>query len=364
VRPARSAGVEESAMHEHLDVAYHQQDTDSYCGAACAQMVLRALGQPLLAQANLFTDNQAHTVEGAAWLTAPDGLCWTLNNRQAAKRFTLDSTDTEEPISRTICWSIHHYQCAPVALVYNGNHWLVVRGYSATAAPSSAFDTAYTIQSFDLNNPFPPVPALPGPPPHSDNDVCVSGGNRGVADINVSYATWQSDYLLPNTFGAVWLGRYVAVCDPDPTDARPPGGPTTPPQGAPLTSPAAAHSGGSPRPLDAAFVRENLVARLSSAGLMSHPLWSKVFEQVRTGEPMLVQRLDREDRYYWIVPTQDDRGTARAAVAVDAYTGDYQQALSIRDQQSSMFGFAPLDRVRDHVLGRRFALPAAAGAAV
>jgi hypothetical protein len=97
---------------------------------------------------------------------------------------------------------------------------------------------------------------------------------------------------------------------------------------------------------------------------MSHPLWSKVFEQVRTGEPMLVQRLDRDDRYYWIVPTQDDRGTPRAAVAVDAHTGDYQQALSIRDPQSSLFAFAALEKVREHVLGRRFALPAAAGGAV
>ena len=40
-------------MHEHLDVPYHQQDTDVYCGAACAQMVLRALGLPLLNQVGL-----------------------------------------------------------------------------------------------------------------------------------------------------------------------------------------------------------------------------------------------------------------------------------------------------------------------
>jgi len=26
--------------HENLAVAYHQQDTDYYCGAACAQMVV------------------------------------------------------------------------------------------------------------------------------------------------------------------------------------------------------------------------------------------------------------------------------------------------------------------------------------
>jgi hypothetical protein len=52
--------------------------------------------------------------------------------------------------------------------------------------------------------------------------VC-GGSNRGVADINVSYATWQSDYLLPNIFGAVWLGG-TSRSRPDPPDARPPGG--------------------------------------------------------------------------------------------------------------------------------------------
>ena len=28
--------------HQDLPVPYHQQDTDYYCGAACAQMVLRS----------------------------------------------------------------------------------------------------------------------------------------------------------------------------------------------------------------------------------------------------------------------------------------------------------------------------------
>ena len=50
-------------MHEHLAIPYHQQDTNYYCGAACAQMVLRALGQPLLPQLDLYNDNHGHTVE-------------------------------------------------------------------------------------------------------------------------------------------------------------------------------------------------------------------------------------------------------------------------------------------------------------
>ncbi len=344
-------------MHEHLDVAYHQQDTDFYCGAACAQMVLRAIGLPLLAQADLYNDNHNHTVEGAAWSTPPDGLCWTLNNRQAAKRFTLDSTDSEEPISRTICWAIHRYQCAPIALIFAGNHWGVVRGYTASAAPGSAFDTSYTISSFDLNNPWPPVPAAPGPPPHADGDVCGSGGTRGVADINVAYSTWQSDYMTANAFGAQWLGRYVAVCDPDPPGTPDPPGP--PPL--PTRSPAPRNRFDGQRLLESSTVREDLAANLKDAGLLSHPVWSSVFAQVRTGEPLLVQRLDRPDNHYWIVPTLDAQGNLRAAVGVDARSGNYQQTMDVRSSDASLFAFADPEKATQHVLGRHLELPGNAG---
>jgi Papain-like cysteine protease AvrRpt2 len=340
-------------MHEHLDVPYHQQDTDFYCGAACAQMVLHAIGQPLLSQDDLYNDNHNHTVEASDWSTPPDGLCWTMNNRQSLKHFTLDSTDSEDPISRTICWAIHQYQCAPIALVFGGNHWAVVRGYTASAAPASAFDTSYTIASFDLNNPWPPVPGPPGPPPHTDGDACGGGGNRGVADINVSYSTWQSDYLTPNGFGTQWLGRYVAVCDPDPPGSPPP--PSPPPV------PDASSTADGQRLLEAPQVRAGLLGNLQKAGLLSHPIWSKVFDQVRTAEPLQVQRLDRQDSYYWIVPTVDAQGKLRAVVGVDGRMGGYQQAMAVNNPDASMFGFADSAKATARVAGQQFALPGGAG---
>lgn len=333
-------------MHEHLDVPYHQQDTDVYCGAACAQMVLRGLGLPLLNQVDLFNDNHNHTVEAAAWESPPDGFCWTMNNRQAQKHFTLDCTDTEDPISRTICWTIHRYQCAPFALVYGGNHWVVVRGYTASAAPGASYDTSYAISSFDLNNPWPPVPASPGPPPHTDGDVCGSGGARAIADTNVSYSTWQADYLTANTFGTKWHGKYVAICDPDP-----PGEPGPPPVPDRLERPPGQGI------LDARLVRQELAGKLKAAGLLTHPLWSKIFDEVRPGDPLLVERLDRPDRHYWIVPTLDEHGRPRAVVGVDGYSADYQQAIAVRNPDASLFAFAEPGKAIGQVVGRRFELP-------
>ena len=113
--------------------------------------------------------------------------------------------------------------------------------------------------------------------------------------------------------------------------------------------------------IDARIVREDLAGNLKKAGLLSHPVWSKVFDDVRTGEPLLVQRLDRLDSHYWIVPTVDTGGKARAAVGVDAHFGDYQQAMAVRNPDASLFAFAEVQKAMEQVIGRRFDLPGGAG---
>ena len=51
---------------------------------------------------------------------------------------------------------------------------------------------------------------------------------------------------------------------------------------------------------------------------------------------MLVQRLDRIDSFYYIVPFTDDRGEARTAVSVDARFGDYRQAITAGESGFSL----------------------------
>jgi hypothetical protein len=182
-------------MHEDLPVQYHQQDTDYYCGAACAQTVLEQCGAGLLDQDDLYNDNHSHSTTEPNWYTGPDGLTWTMNNRQSGRYFVLDPLATEDAISRMVAWTIHHYQVAPIAMVYGWAHWITVRGYSASAAPNNSGDTSYTISSFDVNNPWPPTPSPAPPPPHSAGDPCGSGGARGVADEHLTYATWRDDYM-------------------------------------------------------------------------------------------------------------------------------------------------------------------------
>jgi hypothetical protein len=332
-------------MHEDLPVQYHQQDTDYYCGAACAQMVLEQCGAGLLDQDDLYNDNHSHSTTEPNWYTGPDGLTWTMNNRQSGRYFVLDALATEDAISRMVAWTIHNYQVAPIAMVYGWAHWITVRGYSASAAPNNSGDTSYTISSFDVNNPWPPTPLPAPPPPHSAGDPCGSGGARGVADEHLTYATWRDDYMtgIPAGF---WAGRYVAVCDPDPPPDR------LPREQEPHERPADGRS-----LLDPGFAVEQALVGLRQYGVLERGIWRSALDGTEPGEPVLVQRLDRVDSFYWIVPMSRRGEVVPSAVAVDARFGDYRQAIVLPEPQADAFALEDDTALLDRVVGQRFELP-------
>jgi hypothetical protein len=332
-------------MHEDLATPYHQQDTNYYCGAACAQMVIDSVGGGLLDQDDLYADNHSHSTTESGWYTAPDGLTWTLNNRQSSKYFVLDALSTEDAISRMIAWTIHHYGVGPVAMVFGSAHWIVVRGYTASAAPKSSADTGYSITGFDVNNPWPPTPMPGPPPPHADPDVCGSGGTRGVADEHLAYATWQADYMTGIDFGH-WNGKFVAVCDPDP----PPG------PGPVVREKRRARQGA--RLIGRKQATESALRGLQEHGLTKRKQWAAALKSVTPGEAVLVQRLDRLDSFYWIVPLQRRRAQVPAAVSVDARSGEYRQAIVLpKPDEAAAFEAPKTEAVLESIAGRRFELP-------
>lgn len=331
---------------DDLGTEYHQQDTDYYCGAACAQMVLEECGSGHLDQDDLYDDNHSHSTAEPGWYSGPDGLAWTLNNRQSGRYFVLDALASEDAISRMIVWTIHHYRVAPVALVFGWAHWIAVRGYTASAAPTSSLDASYTISAFDVNNPWPPTPGAVAEPPHSTGDGCGAGGTRGVADEHIAYATWQDDYMTGVPAGH-WAGRFVAVCDPDPPVGDGP------------------REARRPQPeLDGTSIVDSRVATdlarrgLDEHGLLNRREWAGAVGSGSTGEPILVQRLDRADAAYWVVPfTGDGEGTV--AVSVDARFGTYRQAARVAADDA----VAPLDdeRLLDRLTAGRIELPGRLG---
>jgi len=342
---------EHMAVQEDLTVAYHQQDTNYYCGAACAQMVLDSIGAGLLDQDDLYADNHSHSTIEAGWYTAPDGLQWTLNDRRPAGFggwFALYALGSEDAISRKIVWTIHHYHVAPVPLVFGWAHWIVVRGFDASAAPANSADTSYSITAFDLNNPWPPTPSFyapampppPPPPPHGAADGCGTGGNRGIANEHITYATWQADYMTGVPAGH-WNGKFVAVCDPDP-----------PPTELGMQRPTQKRLRG-----DVLLTRKAALERASRGleeyGLLKRKGWNSVLKGTTPGDPVLVQRLDRADTYYYIVPYETRQKTIAGAVSVDARFGDYRQAIALPEGGTGIMRTPSTEVVRELILGRR-----------
>src|SRR5947207_1720570 len=185
----------------------------------------------------------------------------------------------EDAISRMIVWTIHHYQVAPVAMVFGSAHWIVVRGYTATAAPTGSIDTTYSIDGFDVNNPWPPTPMPGPPPPHADPDACGSGGDRGIADQHLTYSTWTSDYMTGVDFGH-WNAKFVAVCDPDP-----------PPDRLPSDRRHVRRPRERARLLDANAAAKRADDALAEQGLRERPGWKESLRAAQPGDGILVQRL-------------------------------------------------------------------------
>jgi hypothetical protein len=314
-------------------------------------MVLAQIGAGLLDQDGLYTDNHNHSTIEPSWYTAPDGLQWTLNNRHPAAFtgwFALFALANEDAISRKIVWTIHHYQVAPVALVYGWQHWIVVRGYDASAAPTSSGDTTFSINAFNVNNPWPPVPTtppLPPPPPHSAGDGCGTGGTRGVADEHIAYPTWQSTYMTGVPEGH-WQGQFVAVCDPEPPADRVGKQPPPPPRlrGERMLP-----------PQDAA---DRAVAGLKQYGLYDRDSWKKALAKTSPGEPVLVQRLDHLDSFYYIVPLLATRKSVPVLACVDGRFGDYLQAVALPERGANALADVSFDSkpALQKILGQRIEL--------
>jgi hypothetical protein len=147
-----------------------------------------------------------------------------------------------------------------------------------------------------------------------------------------------------------WAGKFVAVCDPDPPATRLPR----------IQGPRHVITDGSE------IIARDLAIRQAQNGLREYGLhdrknWATALDHTSPGEPLLVQRLDRIDSYYWIVPMQRDRNTTPVAVRVDARFGDYQQSIALPAERAPAIQPLSEQAVTERVVNRDFELPAEAG---
>lgn len=304
-----------------LDLPYHRQDYWFTCGAACVQMTLAGLGIDQQNQSALYEDARRFSTETDSFAVDPDGLEQLMNRQLPARQVRAWAQPDEESTSRKICWSIKK-GVAPIALVFDGGHWVVIRGYHASADPMGPTDTSYTIHSFDVSNPAPELMSLPTPPSlHNSTDQCGIN-SLGRLSSPISYEDWRS-WMTPNNRGTKWRGMFVVIADPDP----------------PPPSSAAAIAGVAPAS-DMDGIGDDIViggafGGIRTFGLDKHKDWAALLTGAQAQRPVLrVRRLDRSGDDYFLVPIRQGN-QLNVVVLVSARSGKYLQAIAAPGPRNS-----------------------------
>ena len=306
-----------------INCAHHQQDTNYYCGAATAQMILNSIGGGLLDQDVLYNDNHSHNTR-PNWYTDPDGLTWTLNHYgnplppppgHSPYYFVPYRKDTEPLGSEKIVYTLWKYEVPTGTLVYHCGHWIVVRGVSTDVEPAPG--ATYSINGFWINNPWPYCPSfddptLAPPPLHSNADGCGSGGNRGIADEYVDYAnTWKDTYFTGCDVWGVGYPQFVSVCDPEV------------PKLGKLSMKREPFWAKGEKLIKAQDALKFAQRGVEVNNLLKNELFAKALKGANPETPILVQRLDLSDSFYYITPMKSREGVT-AFLSVDGILGNFR----------------------------------------
>ncbi len=366
-------------MRESLDVPYVTQIDDTSnphhlikrCGAACAEMVLGSIGAEHPDQIELYDQIRTAGVgDTGSWYSPPRGLTavlQTVSTRPGTFRGSFSikkepgelvrgrgraaEAEAERVISRQIITTIQERR-APVALVYDGGHWLVVRGYQTVERVTGS--GSEVISGFDVNNPSPlayPHDTTPNP--------CDKGGIG-----HICYPRWQDRYLTPVfSFrgGRDYSNRCVAICV-DTTVVRPRMALTAPELPAEEKQAAAqAPLSGNAQLINPADAIGRAEAGIKDYELYAREPWRTALQSAQPGNPLLVQELDRLDSYYYIVPWRTQPDNAVMAVTVNAKNGAYQESVCCLNGNIYLPPQLTAKQLAQLVIGKKFLLPGQQG---
>jgi hypothetical protein len=292
---------------------YHTQDTSYYCGAASAMMVLAEIGVSYsnLDQDDLYTSNNSHNAQ-SGWYSDPEGVKYTMVDRKPASftnTFVVYRRATEAEGSQKLVYTLEHYGVSPIVLVYGCGHWLVVCGVQTDVNPANG---PYIIQGFWLNN-----PVWENNEPHAAGDVCGTGSGHGVENQWVSYTAWQSTYFTGCVYDSADNSKqYISVCDP--AEPKIP----VPRQVEPVR-----YFDGreivEPRKIPSALQKE-----LQRFELVTTKQTARV-ARGKFGSPLLVQRLDSESEFYYLLPSTE-RTSVIGYAQVDARFGNLESLYTMK----------------------------------
>jgi hypothetical protein len=388
-----------------LDVKYHRQDDWYYCGAACGMMILEFLnGGPIpgfnlwggnMGQTNYFKIGHTVTRENGdpnaagvyiptlhqrfPWAIDPLGMAAVLASQRGPDTPNLDDhlyvlhRDNDCSAITQEMWYRMSVSGAPAAaLVFGRQHWVVVFGMDADKNPDSLQITGLWIHDpwpATAGSGYPPAsfPYFEAVPMESDqhrhlpeNDRCGTAGDMGVASTWLSYAGWADTYMtgvpeqeIEEDTGRVcqsrWFegGRFIAFMDHHhPLPSPPP--PPPPPQ--PLHKRAT-------KPMSVGRIKTRVLSAVKKASLMRARPWAKTVLSSRSGTPVLVDRLDRDEATYAVVPLIDPAGRIRLLTRMDAHTEEVLDCTRWRTAGAQRYPAITKEEAVQLVAGRTFRFP-------
>lgn len=149
--------------------------------------------------------------------------------------------------------------------------------------------------------------------------------------------------------GGYWSGRFVAVCDPEP-----------PPERHPDTQENERPEYDGERLIEPQLAATLAQQSLERVGLTERDNWRLALDDTTDGDPVLVQRLDHSDSFYWIVP-RVRAGAATVVVNIDARFGQYLQARALPEPQGTALLLLNRQEAEEIIYGRLHQLPGRLG---
>lgn len=302
----------------NLNVRYHQQDTETWCGAAVTQMLLNSTGYGLFDQKALFDDSQSYmdpAVWGSPFAMDPYCIKGILNDKIQPVNVLYTVLALEDLVDWTerIVKCLNYYNISIPILVYpKAEHWILLKGVKMTDSPAENPDAE--IIALYVHNPWPPATHHHNiaPPPHDDNDRCGRGSSHyspyGCANDYVTYSgQWFNDYIFGTVFIPGGKRLAVAVCYlkikkmPWKINRFEP------------------HMIDKPR-ISPDKILELLPREIERHDLMNDESFSAALKKAKPQEPVLVRRLHMPNSFYYLIPMARE-GSVTAVIAMDAMEG-------------------------------------------
>jgi Peptidase_C39 like family len=302
--------LSQTQAHEvKLNNSYVAQENNRYCGPATIQMILNNRPapntDPLPSQDAIKTrikaSNSAWNVynPGDTYNSAdPDGIRGALNHFDNPPRNYISYVqNTRDAANRKLAYNINTFNVPAAALLNGGLHWVNVRGFDSSAAPTAA--GAYDINGFYIRDPWSGF----------SNDGNGLGKNRYLAN---NADGWHK-YFVPSAaqWEGPWDNKYCVVADPLETgdmDTVPDPSPSGP-------------------EISAAQAAARAVSELADLPALAAE-YAFQFGAFDSDDALRLSWFDDEaGDADWLVPFYKTGGELSGAMLIDALTGDITQAL-------------------------------------